>query len=205
MFGVGTGELVLIMVIAMLVVGPERVVEFAAQLGQMIAKFRRETESITSEFRDAFSLDSANEVSAQPDAVGPPKALGQLPSGSSDASPAEAVVPEGAASVDGAGSEVTEATPDEEELASARELEHLAAMFVDSEGEISAPVSRTDDEAASAGSAPADAEPILISVAQLVPKDRDVEPTIIEEPQMILEETAVVEEPAHEDEGRPNG
>ncbi len=61
MLGVGTGELLLILIIAVLVVGPEKMVEYAGQAGRMIAKFRAMTSDVTSEFRDAFSLEADGE------------------------------------------------------------------------------------------------------------------------------------------------
>ena len=65
MFGVGSGEIILILVIAMLVVGPERMVTFARDAGEMLAKFRRETDSVTSEFKEALSLDIMDEKKDQ--------------------------------------------------------------------------------------------------------------------------------------------
>ncbi|MFH1084330.1 MAG: twin-arginine translocase TatA/TatE family subunit [Chloroflexota bacterium] len=64
MFGVGTGEILLILVIAMLVVGPERMVTFARQAGELLAKFRQQTDSVTSEFREALSLDPQDDAPA---------------------------------------------------------------------------------------------------------------------------------------------
>jgi|GEM_PF-676311 len=57
MFGIGIGEIILILVIGTLVVGPERMVAFARDAGRMLAKFRRETDSVSQEFREALDLD----------------------------------------------------------------------------------------------------------------------------------------------------
>ncbi len=57
MFGIGTGELILILVIAMMVVGPEKLASFAGRLGRLVAKLRAETDSVTKEFREALSVD----------------------------------------------------------------------------------------------------------------------------------------------------
>jgi sec-independent protein translocase protein TatB len=57
MFGIGMTELLIILVLATIVVGPEKMVEFAGQLGRWVAKFRAETGDITREFRDAFDLE----------------------------------------------------------------------------------------------------------------------------------------------------
>ncbi|MGI6367699.1 MAG: twin-arginine translocase TatA/TatE family subunit [Anaerolineae bacterium] len=57
MFGIGLTELIVILVLAALVLGPEEMVKFAGQLGRWVAKFRRETRDVTREFRDAFNLE----------------------------------------------------------------------------------------------------------------------------------------------------
>jgi sec-independent protein translocase protein TatB len=64
-FGIGTGELLVILVIAMLVVGPEKLADFAKQAGQTVAKLRRMMDDVSSEFREAVSLevDEAEEKS----------------------------------------------------------------------------------------------------------------------------------------------
>jgi Tat protein translocase TatB subunit len=62
MFGIGIGEIILILVIGTLVVGPERMVAFARDAGRMLAKFRRETDSVSQEFREALELDDIREA-----------------------------------------------------------------------------------------------------------------------------------------------
>ncbi len=54
MFGIGTGELILILVIAMLVVGPERMVEYSRRGGRLLAKIRAQTSEVSKEFREAL-------------------------------------------------------------------------------------------------------------------------------------------------------
>lgn len=61
MFGIGTGEILLILAIAMLVVGPEKMVEFAGKAGRLLAKLRLEGNKITSEFREALSVDEISQ------------------------------------------------------------------------------------------------------------------------------------------------
>lgn len=55
MFGIGTGELILILVIAMLVVGPERMVEYSRRGGRLLAKIRAQTSEVSKEFREALN------------------------------------------------------------------------------------------------------------------------------------------------------
>ena len=61
--GIGTGELILILIIAAMVVGPERMVELSRTAGRLLGKLRRETDGITKEFREAIStFDDVNQV-----------------------------------------------------------------------------------------------------------------------------------------------
>jgi Tat protein translocase TatB subunit len=62
MFGIGTGEIIAILVITALVVGPEKMVEMAGQLGRMVAKLRQQTDSMSKEFREALSLEELQEA-----------------------------------------------------------------------------------------------------------------------------------------------
>lgn len=58
MFGIGTWELILIVIIAMLVIGPEKTVEFTRRGGQLLAKLRSQTDQVTKEFREALATES---------------------------------------------------------------------------------------------------------------------------------------------------
>ncbi len=52
--GVGLPELLVILVLAVLVVGPQRLPEFAAQLARFLRAFRRYTSKITQEFNETL-------------------------------------------------------------------------------------------------------------------------------------------------------
>ncbi|MGH7862299.1 MAG: twin-arginine translocase TatA/TatE family subunit, partial [Candidatus Dormibacteraceae bacterium] len=52
LFGLSPGELLLIMMVAMVVLGPEKLPEVAASLGKWIREFRRATEELTAQFAD---------------------------------------------------------------------------------------------------------------------------------------------------------
>jgi|GEM_PF-1195198 len=56
MFGVGPTELLVILVIALLVLGPKRLPELAHALGKGLAEFRRATSDLTSEFDSARAM-----------------------------------------------------------------------------------------------------------------------------------------------------
>lgn len=53
MFGIGPTELVVILVIALLVLGPKRLPELASGLGKGLAEFRRATRDINAELDEA--------------------------------------------------------------------------------------------------------------------------------------------------------
>lgn len=53
MFGIGMPELLVIMVVALVVLGPKRLPEVARALGRGLAEFRRATAGISDELRNA--------------------------------------------------------------------------------------------------------------------------------------------------------
>jgi len=53
MFGIGVPELLVIMVIALIVLGPKRLPEVAKSLGKAFAEFRRATSDLSEELNDA--------------------------------------------------------------------------------------------------------------------------------------------------------
>jgi Tat protein translocase TatB subunit len=72
MFGIGMPELILILAVALIVLGPRRLPEIARALGKSMAEFRRATEEIKEE------LESTDETMREPSPPGaqdpsPPK------------------------------------------------------------------------------------------------------------------------------------
>jgi len=60
MFGIGTGELLLLLVVALIVLGPERMPKLARDLGRAMAEFRKTSDELRSEFLNADKyLDAA--------------------------------------------------------------------------------------------------------------------------------------------------
>lgn len=53
MFGIGTGELLLLLVIALLVLGPERMPKLARDLGRTVGDLRRTSDELRNEFLNA--------------------------------------------------------------------------------------------------------------------------------------------------------
>jgi len=170
-FGVGTSELLLILVIAMLVVGPERMVKLARDAGKALARLRQITESVTKEFRETFSLelDEEGESSGQgsPTVAGGADAAHATVDG--EVVPAlEAGPPEGPAGLPGPVSEAAQLQAE------------LASELVDGEIEVR-PLTEMATAGAEAGgdggSLPSlSMEAVAVEVATLVPADAAVEP-----------------------------
>lgn len=53
MFGIGTGELLLLLVIALLVLGPERMPKLARDVGRTVADLRKTSDELRTEFLNA--------------------------------------------------------------------------------------------------------------------------------------------------------
>lgn len=56
LFGLGIGKLLLILVIALVVVGPERLPEVAAQLGRTVAEWRQLATHLATELHESLEL-----------------------------------------------------------------------------------------------------------------------------------------------------
>jgi Tat protein translocase TatB subunit len=73
MFGIGTGELLLVLLIALIVLGPERMPKLARDLGRALAEFRKTSDDLRSEFLNADKyLDTATATPPSPAAIAPP-------------------------------------------------------------------------------------------------------------------------------------
>lgn len=199
--GVGVGELLLILVIAMLVVGPERMVELSGQMGRMLAKFREQSDSITREFKEAFTLD-LDEDEADTDS-----ATAQAATTTSEvADGAAAALSAGAATATEAGEATApaepELSPEEVAVLEAVQLEQrLASDMVDGELE----VVLAEEGAGGNGVAPEDEpyeeiEPIDVELAAIVPEDEDVEPTAVNDVLVIPDEDVSADLPLEAEE-----
>ena len=187
-FGVGTSELLLILVIAMLVVGPERMVKLARDAGKALAKLRQITESVTKEFQETFSLelDEEGESSGQ-----------ASPTVAGGADAAHATV-DAQAKVVGEVVPALEASPQEGPaglpgpVSEAAQLQaELASELVDGEIEVR-PLTEMATAGAEAGgdggSLPSlSMEAVAVEVATLVPADADVEPVEVNEVVLVAE------------------
>ncbi|MDP1792708.1 MAG: twin-arginine translocase TatA/TatE family subunit [Acidimicrobiales bacterium] len=78
MGNIGTPEILIVLIVALLVLGPTRLPQAARQVGKAMAEFRRVTGGLQAEMRDAMSsieseIKSATDISV-PETVTPPPA-----------------------------------------------------------------------------------------------------------------------------------
>ena len=68
MFGIGTGELLLLLIVALIVLGPERMPKLARDLGRAVAEFRKTSDELRGEFlnADKYLEAPAPSVAAEP-------------------------------------------------------------------------------------------------------------------------------------------
>jgi sec-independent protein translocase protein TatB len=72
MFGLGIGEIVIILVLALILFGPKKLPEVAKQLGKGMRDFQKATEDLKGQFEKEFYTDEAKK--ARPQIVPPPAA-----------------------------------------------------------------------------------------------------------------------------------
>ena len=89
MFGIGVSELLVILVVALIFLGPERLPEVAKALGKGLAELRRATSGLTDELREATrGLEGDDERTASRNRK-PPRAPANAQPRAADKSAAE--------------------------------------------------------------------------------------------------------------------
>ncbi len=134
MFGIGTGELLLLLVIALLVLGPERMPKLARDVGRTVADLRKTSDELRTEFLNADQalrnpdklLDLATKAAPPPPPVAEPVITPPAPA------EASAPAPEASAAPD-AGATQADVVGDDDETAFDREAREARARLEDPE------------------------------------------------------------------------
>ncbi|MFL5352238.1 twin-arginine translocase TatA/TatE family subunit [Archangium sp.] len=129
MFNIGAGELVFILIAALLVLGPKRLPEFARTIGKFVRDFRRQTDEVrTVVEREFYKMDQDILDEPRPKVPGPIPAA--LPSPVPAAPPVTPAAPAEAQAVPAAvpGAEVAAPSASEPSPALAAEAEALPRL-----------------------------------------------------------------------------
>lgn len=90
MFGIGMPELLLILGLALIVLGPKKLPELAKALGKGLAEFRRATDELKQEFRQMEQeVEDSKDAADMPDESPPDQPAPQSAEPADDAPPPE--------------------------------------------------------------------------------------------------------------------
>jgi sec-independent protein translocase protein TatB len=77
MFGLGFGEILIILVLALILLGPKKLPDVAKQLGKGMREFRKATDDLKGQFEREMYVDEVKRT--QPHVVAPPTAAAPVP------------------------------------------------------------------------------------------------------------------------------
>ncbi len=95
MFGLGFGEIVVILVLALVLLGPQKLPEVAKQLGKGFRDFKKASDDLKNQFERELYADDAKQARPR---IAPPTAAAPVPSG--PAAPVPAASPENVPGLD---------------------------------------------------------------------------------------------------------
>ena len=87
MFGVGPEELMVILLLALLVLGPERLPKVARDLGKIVGELRRTSDELRDEFLNADKYPQAEPPAVAATSATTPATIESAPAGPSDENP----------------------------------------------------------------------------------------------------------------------
>ena len=72
-FGIGGGELLLILVIALILMGPGKIIKFSQELGKMVHSFRKASAELTTQITRELDMEAKNQSSPPQEEPSKPK------------------------------------------------------------------------------------------------------------------------------------
>lgn len=114
MFGIGTGELLLLLVLALLVLGPERMPRLARDIGKTVGDLRRTSDDLRQEFLNADSVIDRAAKLGEPESRAPAAVAEPAPLPGAAATETLSAEPAGPASEEAGATQADVAVPDPE-------------------------------------------------------------------------------------------
>lgn len=121
MFGIGTGELLLLLIVALIVLGPERMPKLARDLGRAVAEFRKTSDELRGEFLNADKYLDASTTPAVTAPAGSGTVVTEVGGPTAETPSAATTAPESTATLPDAAAAEPDETAFDREAREARE------------------------------------------------------------------------------------